>query len=82
MRAKTALDDERGPRVGAMNRVSTRKLLIATTGALLSLGALTGCSGSDGGTDDTDEPAPVGGINGPARVDPDSGVADNGEQGD
>lgn len=37
-------------------------------------GALTGCS--DGGGD---EPAPVGGINGPARVDPDGGATVNGE---
>jgi hypothetical protein len=65
-----------------MNKVSTSKVLLATAGALLSLGALAGCSGSDGGGGDIDEPTPVGGINGPARVDPDSGVADNDEQGD
>ncbi len=65
-----------------MNRVSTNKVLIATAGALLSLGTVAGCSGSDGGGGDTDERTPVGGINGPARVDPDSGGASNGEQGD
>ncbi len=65
-----------------MNRVSTSKVLLATAGALLSLGALAGCSGSDGGDGDNDEPTPVGGINGPARVDPDSGVANNDEQDD
>ena len=51
-------------------------------GTLMSLGALAGCSGSDGGGDDTDEPTPVGGINGPARVDPEVGGANNGEQDD
>lgn len=63
-----------------MNRVSMRTMLIATTGALLLLGSLAGCS-SDGGDDDN-APAPIGGINGPARVDPDTGGADNGGQGD
>ena len=57
------------------------KVLIAAVGAVLAIGSITGCS--DGGDGDVDEePTPVGGINGPARVDPDAGVADNGEQGD
>ena len=65
-----------------MNRVSTSKVSIVAVGALVSLGSLAGCSGSDGGDTDTDNKTPVGGINGPARVDPDSGGASNGEQGD
>ena len=45
---------------------------------MLMLGSLAGCS--SGG--DSNDKTPVGGINGPARVDPDLGGADNGESGD
>ena len=55
-------------------------VLIAAVGAVLTLGSIAGCSGSDGSDDDVE--TPVGGINGPARVDPDAGVADNSEQDD
>ena len=50
-----------------------RRMLTGSTALLLAVGALTGCSGSDG----DDDPTPVGGINGPARVDPSTGEADN-----
>lgn len=66
---------ERGRRVSGMSNV-----LIAAVGAVLTLGSIAGCSGSDGSDDDVE--TPVGGINGPARVDPDAGVADNSEQDD
>jgi hypothetical protein len=36
---------------------------------------MVACSSNDDGND----PTPVGGINGPARVDPDSGGASNGQ---
>ena len=56
------------------------KVLIAGFVTVLTLGSLAGCSGSDGGGDDGE--TPVGGINGPARVDPDAGGATNDEPND
>jgi hypothetical protein len=52
-----------------------RRLCIGLIAGVLGLGSVAACSGSDGG----DDPTPVGGINGPARVDPDTGGANNGE---
>ncbi len=53
------------------------KLVIGVAGVLIVVGSVSGCSGGDGGSDD--DPAPVGGINGPARVDPvDGGATNNG----
>lgn len=53
--------------VGGMKRA-----LIGLSVGVLVVGSAAACSGDSG-----DEPTPVGGINGPARVDPDSGGADN-----
>ena len=76
-----------------MTTVSTNKVLMVAAGVLLALGSLAGCSGSgsDGGNggdgnpsgssvvEDSVEPAPVGGINGPARFDPDAVGVNDGE---
>jgi hypothetical protein len=52
-----------------------RRVYIRLVAGVLVVGSVAACSGSDDGKD----PTPVGGINGPARVDPDTGRANNGE---
>jgi hypothetical protein len=52
-----------------------RRLCIRLVAGVLVVGSVAACSGNDDGND----PAPVGGINGPARVDPDTGGANNSE---
>lgn len=51
--------------------------VVACTVVIASVGGgIVGCSDSSG-----DDPAPVGGINGPARVDPDGGATVSGGTG-
>ena len=61
---------------GARRSVGEMKhVCIRLAAGVLAVGSIAACSSSDDGND----PTPVGGINGPARVDPDSGGANNGE---
>jgi len=57
------------------------KVQIAGVATVLALVSISGCSGSDGGGGN-DGDTPVGGINGPARVDADTGGATNDEPAD
>ena len=52
-----------------------KHVCIRLAAGVLAVGSIAACSSSDDGND----PTPVGAINGPARVDPDSGGANNGE---
>jgi hypothetical protein len=65
-------------RLGARRSVGEmRRLCIRLVAGVLIVGSVAACTGSDG-----NDPSPVGGINGPARVDSDTGVANNGESDD
>ncbi|MDG1188410.1 hypothetical protein [uncultured Ilumatobacter sp.] len=52
-----------------------KNVRIRLAAGVLAVGVMVACSSNDDGND----PTPVGGINGPARVDPDSGGASNGQ---